>query len=284
MRSRSLPYALGLASLLLLAAPGDDVAAAADLEQYGKCVGAFTQKEGTIPDRLALCAGPAQQGLAGAQFAVAMLLLENGQADGREQAIAWLEKAARSGHPIAAHTAARLLLRDPVAERRASGVQHLTTAYCAGYPGADETAREAGIDPAQLVCRSRTAASFDGVWTGQPAWVQAPAGAPAPAALKIVIGANKAHVWSGRDGKWSEVKPGKFRLVSLEDSAMVLAIDSGWDIDGRWVESWTLHLLRLTADSALLNWVRTVNNVHAAADSPLRAFTTVAEGTLARQP
>jgi hypothetical protein len=71
---------------------------------------------------------------------------------------------------------------------------------------------------------------------------------------------------------WIEVKPGQFTARQADDSLVISALDSGWDLDGKWVESWTIHLLRLSDQEAVINFVRTVNSLHVPAALPLKVW------------
>jgi hypothetical protein len=63
---------------------------------------------------------------------------------------------------------------------------------------------------------------------------------------------------------------------------VISTLDSGWDLDGKWVETWTIQLLRLSDQEAVINFVRTVNNLHIPAASTLKVMTSMAEGKAIR--
>lgn len=82
---------------------------------------------------------------------------------------------------------------------------------------------------------------------------------------------------------WVETKPGKFRANQVDDTLIVSATDSGWDLDGKWTEAWTVQLLRTTPQEADLVFLRTVNNIHVPEWTGFRTFTTVAQGRATRK-
>jgi hypothetical protein len=84
---------------------------------------------------------------------------------------------------------------------------------------------------------------------------------------------------SASSSDWVEAKPGKFRVAVLDQTAIVSAVDSGWDFEGKWIESWSIQLLRTGHDSAVASFFRTANNVNIPSTIPWRTFSALAEGS-----
>ncbi|HEV7921014.1 MAG TPA: hypothetical protein VGR02_09525 [Thermoanaerobaculia bacterium] len=272
-------------ALALLLTATSLVAQPADPKAYGRCTSAAMQPKGDLQAAIAACAGPARQGIPGAQYAMGALLLNSARGDEvPAEAIAWLEKAAGNGHLGAAYTLAVALSRkhDPALAPRIREL--MTAAACGQYRPAIEEINRAGMAPDQLRCAPRADADFTGEWSGALQWTKVSPGAGNGPELKVIINGGRAAVFIKRDGSWREVKPGKFLLTQVEQTAVLSAVDSGSDFDGVWIEAWTIHLLRLSADEAQLSYLRTVNNRDMPASLEWRTFTTIAEGHVRRTP
>lgn len=227
------------------------------------------------------CLGPARQGLPGAQYALGAMLLAQSKEAPSAEATEWLEKAVKAGHPPAAYLLTAIYLRSGKEDLRARARELLKLAVCSGYPPAQEV-RSALPEGQQFDCSGFAPFSFDGTWSSSLHWIQpSPTSGSAPE-LRLTLANRQAKIYmrSGKD--WTEVKPGTFEVRQTDDSLVISSLDSGWDLDGKWIETWTIHLLRLTDQEALLNFVRTVNNVHMPAASKLKVLTSVAEGNALR--
>jgi hypothetical protein len=85
----------------------------------------------------------------------------------------------------------------------------------------------------------------------------------APARLQMIIKGSRARVQiKSNDGKLEEVKPGEFRVARRISNAAVIAIDSGEDDDGTWVETWLFAITAKDNDTLLVQLVRQVNNIN----------------------
>jgi hypothetical protein len=257
-----------------------------DLQAYSRCTGYALSKEPPPPEAVETCRGLAQQGLPGAQYALASILLAQSTSGPPPETIEWLEKAVAAGHPPAAHLLAtlylRLYLRSDRQDLQARGTELLRSAVCSGYPPAQEMRSLITPNNARLDCSGFAPFSFDGRWSATLKWVQEPpASGPAPV-LGLTLSRGKATIYMYSGQEWVEVKPGKFEVRQADDSVVISTLDSGWDLDGKWVESWTLHLLRLSDQEALVHFIRTVNNLHVPPSSNLKVLTSVAEGKATR--
>jgi len=216
--------------------------------------------------------------LPGAQYALAAILLAQSKSDPPPDAIEWLEKAVRTGHPPAAHLLAAIYLRSGQQDLQTRGRELLKFSVCSGYPPAQAMRSIIVSDNAQLDCTAFGPVSFNGTWSSSLKWVQqSPASGSAPE-LRLTLSNNEVKVYMHSGQEWIEVKAGKFEVRQADDSLVISALDSGWDLDGKWIESLTIHLLRLSDKEALINFVRTVNNLHMPAASTLKVLTSVAEG------
>jgi hypothetical protein len=114
---------------------------------------------------------------------------------------------------------------------------------------------------------------FDGTWVGKLKTIPASSfdaqigsGKEGDASeLALVVQGQAAKVYLRRDGKWSEVKPGAFRVEAHKTNATVTATDSSTDVydktgRGGWVETWSFVLTHKTATELYAAWWRAVNN------------------------
>jgi len=253
-----------------------------DLQTYAKCTAYATSQEAPPPEAVQTCLGPARQGLPGAQYALGAILLARGEPGKAEEAIGWLEKAVQAGHPPAKHLLAVIYLRSGRQDLEPRGKELLKEAICSGYPPAQEMRSTLVPENGKLDCSGLEPASFDGTWTSSLKWVKASPTSGSNPELRLTISKGQAKVYMRARNEWSEVKPGMFQVRQEDESLIVSCLDSGWDLDGKWIESWTLQLLRLSDREAILNFVRTVNNVHVPATSAVKVLTSVAEGKATR--
>lgn len=85
----------------------------------------------------------------------------------------------------------------------------------------------------------------------------------APAWLQMIIKERDARVLiKSSDGKLEEVKPGLFKVARQISNAAVIAIDSGTDDDGTWVETWLFAVTAKDKNTLLVQLVRQVNNIN----------------------
>jgi hypothetical protein len=268
---------LALAALLAVT-EGLATAASIDLKAYAKCTEFALAEPPAPPGAEEACLGPATQGLPGAQYSLGAILLSRGKSG---EAIQWLEKAVSSHHPPASHLLAEIYLQTKDAALQARGKELLRYAVCAGYPPAQSSpSRQLLAEP--LGCSEGSSSNFEGTWTAALNWLRAPPGGGSSDALRVTLSGSVPKVYLRSKNDWIEAKPGKFHVQQLDDTLVLSALDSGWDLDGKWVESWTIHLLRLSSTEATMYFVRTVNNIYVPESTGLRVFTSVAEGKASR--
>lgn len=279
---RGLPGVIALigCGAVLAATAATGAAETIDLEAYGRCSGAVRSDAPPGPEAIADCQTAARQGVTGAQYLLAVLLIRQSPSAPPLEAVQWLEKAVAAGHPPAANTLADLYLRDPQPAKRELGRQLLVFAICSGYPPAEAAGVKRGIKRAELNCSAAQRPDFTGDWSGKLSWIS-PVRQDS-LELRISVSATGVKVYGRSGNDWSEVKPGRFEARQIDDSLMITTLDSGWDLDGKWVESWTLHLLRVGPREARASFLRTINNVYAPATSAIKTFVGTAEGTMTR--
>jgi hypothetical protein len=135
----------------------------------------------------------------------------------------------------------------------------------------------------------RTAASQDfgtlnGTWEGDLQTVDLDgSGKTTSFPRRIVIQDRQAHVFYKSDGNWREVKPGKFRVERHLTNAIILAIDSGKDNEGTWVESWAFAVTQKDRNTIITNFMRQVNNINLPLSVAHSKFSSAATGELARK-
>jgi hypothetical protein len=228
---------------------------------------------------IAACKEPAEAGVPGAQYAMGALLLNRAKGAVPPEAVQWLERAVAAGHPGAAYFLASVL----GSTNPARAAELLRTAACGEYKPALDEFQKSDLAFDRTTCPPRRHTDFTGEWSGKLAWVKIPPGASdAGSELKIAFSGNEVHVFMRHDDAWIEVKPGLFKVAQIDETAVVSVLDSGSDFDGKWIESWSLTLLRISDDEAVVTFSRTVNNRDMPANLSWRTFTTVEEGRMKR--
>jgi hypothetical protein len=274
---RQLAVALLLSSLGSVAAHAAENASA---EAYSRCTSAVTKPGAKPSEGVEACLQSAQEGVPGAQYAMGALMINASGGKASPEAIAWLEKAVAQGHAGAAYVLGSVLQTDVSQTKRARDLLRMSA--CGEYGAALAAMKKAGGTIEQLHCVPREDTDFTGEWSGTLKWTTVSPGASSGPELKVVLAAGDAHVFMKVQGEWLEVKPGKVHVTQLQQTAVLSAIDSGSDFDGVWIEAWDIHLLRLSADEAVLSYMRTVNNRDMPASLSWRTFTTAAEGHVRR--
>ena len=78
---------------------------------------------------------------------------------------------------------------------------------------------------------------------------------------KITIKNQQVYVFSGSEKEPKEIKPGQFQIKRHLTNAVIFAINSGNDNEGRWVETWVLAITQKNQSTLIANFVRVVNNL-----------------------
>jgi len=137
-----------------------------------------------------------------------------------------------------------------------------------------------------LPARAQDLGSLDGTWEGSLAAVTVPgaAGPPRLYTVHIVIAGTIAHVFAHdtTGGPFQELKPGAFHVSRLGPNGVIVAIDSGQDDEGTWVETWNFAVTLKRHDTLIVNLYRIVNNVNLPLNVDHSKFTEAEAGELAR--
>jgi hypothetical protein len=246
---------------------------------YGECTNAM---HASVAEALAKCEQPALAGVPGAQYAMGALLTNRNSGEDMTRGIEWLEKAVAAGSPPAAYHLATLLAESKDEASISRGRELFKIAVCAGYPAALSALAKAGGSTDTMSCASSPEIDFSGDWSISLKWDKAaPAGATTES-YRVSINAGRVSVYIQVNGKWVEVKPGRFTFAQQDQTVTVAATDTGWDFDGKWIESWTIQLMRTGTDQASVAYLRTVNNPFLPARFKWRTFATFAEGSARR--
>ena len=250
---------------------------------YGECTQAV-QGSTDVAAALRKCEEPARQGVPGAQYVMGALLVNRGAPADMTAGIAWLEKAIASGSPAAAYDLATVLAaRSDDAAASSRGRELFKSAVCAGYPPAVELLTSQGVSRDSMQCPQRPETDFSGEWLLSLKWDKAAPAGPEMESYRITVDAGTARVYYKDEKKqWVEAKSGRFVLAQDGETATISVRDIGWDFDGKWIESWTIQLMRTSAEEAAVAYLRTVNNVNLPAQFAWRTFATFAEGTARR--
>jgi len=134
-------------------------------------------------------------------------------------------------------------------------------------------------------------AAYIGTWTGTVRCVHDPGLWPddeCDRRFTSEIGADTLHVQQvvrskkGRETS-GEVGAGKWGFFRLETNAIAVAMDTGEDTQGHWVETWTFAMTLKDPDHLLVHWTRVVNNTELARDAKGATFSILGIGELARE-
>ena len=129
--------------------------------------------------------------------------------------------------------------------------------------------------------------TLNGTWEGSLTPVNAPAFYEwtEPYVFRIVISENNAQVFRSTKGAaFKEVKPGAFHIMQHRTNAVVVAIDSGNDNDGMWVQTYNFSVTLKDQNTLITNWYNVVNNTGIPLSSATSKFTGAAAGELTRVP
>ncbi len=126
--------------------------------------------------------------------------------------------------------------------------------------------------------------SLDGTWEGDLKSVDLTGEGKATTSWRrIIIQDGQARVFYKRDEKINEVKPGKFRVERQLTNAVIVAIDSGNDNEGTWVETWAFAVTQKDKNTLITNFMRQVNNINLPLSVGHSKFSAVATGELSRK-
>jgi hypothetical protein len=248
---------------------------------YQACTEALNRQPEDIADVLAKCEEPANGGVPGAEYAVGAMLVARNSGNDMTRGVEWLEKAVAAGSPPAAYHLAGVLVSKKTEESITRGRELFKYAVCAGYPPALSELEREGVSKASISCAPDTDTDFTGEWIVSLRWDKK-APAVSTESYRVSIAGGTARVSMKIGGAWTEVKPGKFSLAQQEQSLTVSTMDSGWDSDGKWIESWNIQFMRTGADEATVAFLRTVNNPYLPPRFGWRTFSNFVEGTAHR--
>ena len=250
-----------------------------DLKKYQECTAAATKQETTADQMIEACRQPAEAGIPGAQYAYGVGLLSRNQAGDRTAGIDWLEKSVASGNPAAAFVLADVLLQEDSPASQKRGRILVRQVVCSGYPPAVSALAAQGVTADKIGCSPAPDEDFTGEWIADLKWVKVEPAEKSGPQLKLIFSNDSVQVFMKSDSGWVEVKPGLFKITHMAQSISVSAMETGWDFDGKWIESWTILMLRTEADKASLSFLRTVNNPHVPANLGWRTFSTSPRAT-----
>lgn len=128
---------------------------------------------------------------------------------------------------------------------------------------------------------------LDGAWRGSLKIVhrdRPPSGAPDTIDVHLDIAGSAATLYAGNEGSWAAIYPGKLRLETHEESAIVKVMDHGGVQDGKWVETQNVSVTLSSPTVLRAIYVRLVNSVPLPADKDGEAWSLVAVGDLNKVP
>ena len=271
-------------SLALLATSSSLSAAGFDAKLYAQCL-AYVQQDSVPEKAVKRCQPLANSDHPGALYAYG-LILWNTKSGKAEEALTVLRKAAEQDHPPARYFLAKIYQANNVTQATPSLEDHARSAYCAGYPEAQEfKTLLATAGSGEVACEEVTRSRFDGPWTGDLSFWSAPQEKPAdgePFKFRLSIladGTAKSQQWEG--GTWVDLKT--LRAQEVDGILTLQSTEAGWDFDGKWVEHWSIQMLRIDDSRARVHWTRTVSNLHLPTDNPDKSFVMAAGGEFRRE-
>jgi hypothetical protein len=249
---------------------------------YHECTQAVQDAAAGVAGALKTCEEPARQGVPGAQYAMGALFVSRGAPADLTDGVQWLEKAIVSGSPAASYLLATVLVSrgDETSVSRAREL--FKSAVCAGYPPAVEALTKEGVHVDALGCPKTAETDFSGEWLLSLRWDKAAPAGPETESYRLAIEGGTPRVYFKSEDKWLEAKPGRFVMTQNDETATISVRDIGWDFDGKWIESWTIQLMRTGEEGAAVAYLRTVNNPDLPVKFAWRTFATFAEGTARR--
>lgn len=106
---------------------------------------------------------------------------------------------------------------------------------------------------------------FRGTWIGTLQGYDAPSFIDSkgyPLSFCVFIGsADNAKVYKWNEGMWKDFGNRPYSWTSWGSQAEVSSLASGTDDDGTWVEGSRFTFVRYDADTSIVYWLRTVNNL-----------------------
>ena len=235
-----------------------DPKASAPDDLYLQCsVAAEEPKSDAARRGVGACRAAADAGSPTAAFNVCLILRDNPDLPDSKGWVSWCERAAEQDHPIAQYVLAFKYFgaRDPRA------LELLRKSACAGFPNAVEAIRQRG---GSLACPEP--ADLDGTWEGSLGIVaRQRQGGPTqePVVTRLAIRGDVVSVKVLVSGSWKDIKPESFQIRRHKASAVIQAIDDGWDHDGNWVEGWVFTVTVVDHEHLRAVYHRVVNNVNA---------------------
>jgi tetratricopeptide (TPR) repeat protein len=131
---------------------------------------------------------------------------------------------------------------------------------------------------------SETLGALNGTWEGELKNVDLKGdGKTSTQWYRVVIDGRQASVFYKKDDKIIEVKPGQFRVERHLTNAIVMAIDSGLDNEGLWVETWVYAVTPKDRNTLIANLMRVVNNNNLPITNDHSKFSSALIGELQRK-
>lgn len=100
---------------------------------------------------------------------------------------------------------------------------------------------------------------------------------------RVVIDGKQASVFYKKDDKLIEIKAGQFRVERHLTNAIVMAITSGLDNEGLWVETWAYAVTPKDRNTLIANLMRVVNNNNLPLTNDHSKFSSALTGELQRK-
>jgi hypothetical protein len=231
-------------------------------DPYLRCsVAAEEPKSDEARRDIGACRAAADAGSSSGAFNVCRILRENPDLPDSKGWLSWCARAAAQDHPIAQYVLAvhYAAVRDPRAP------ELLRKSACAGFPPALQAIHQLRDASAGApTCPEQM--GLDGTWEGTLGIVaRQREGGPTqqPVVTRLAIRGDVVSVKVLLSGTWKDIKPDSFQIRRHKGSAVIQAIDDGWDYDGNWIEGWVFTVTVIDDEHLRAVYHRVVNNVNA---------------------
>jgi hypothetical protein len=250
-------------------------------DPYLQCsVAAEESKSDEARHGVGACRAAADAGSSTAAFNVCRILRDNPDLSDAKGWVSWCERAAAQDHPIAQYVLAvhYAAVRDPRAP------ELLRKSACGGFPPALEAISQLPVAGAGApACPEQM--GLDGTWEGTLGIVARDhEGGPTqqPVVTRLTIRGDVVSVKVLLSGAWKDIKPESFQIRRHKATAVIQAIDDGWDDDGNWIEGWVFTVSIVDHEHLRAVYHRVVNNANAPRGSHQAVWWYMAAGDLKR--
>ena len=114
-----------------------------------------------------------------------------------------------------------------------------------------------------LSARAQDTGALDGTWEGTLTRIHGAGLDPKDypeQTWRIAVQGETVRMFIQRDGKFLEIKPGKFRMIRDLNNTLIYSLDSGSDSDGPWIETEVWSILKKSPTTLGITFAGAINN------------------------